>query len=157
MNDLTDGHAGHGHNHVSGDEVDTRRLGLAAVVNVGFAIVQVTVGLLLGSVVVLADALHQVVDAVGLVTALIALALLRRPATSEMSFGWGKADALGGYTSGLLLLASVAWVVYESVQRLFDPVDVDGRGVILIGCAGIAVNGGSVWLLGHGQQLALKA
>ena len=133
------------------------RLALAAAVNVGFAVVQVIVGLALGSVVVLADALHQVVDAIGLLTALVALVLLRRPATSTMSYGWGKADALGGYTSGLLLLGTVAWVAYEAVERLFEPVEVNGTGVILIGIAGVVVNGASVLILGEGEHLSLKA
>jgi len=124
---------------------------------VGFAVVQVIVGLALGSVVVLADALHQVVDAIGLLTALCALILLRRPATSSMSYGWGKADALGGYTSALLLLGSVVWIAYESIQRLFDPVEVDGTGVVLIGIAGIIVNGASVLILGEGEHLSLRA
>lgn len=147
-------HAGHSHDH---REVSNTRLGLAAAVNVGFAIVQVIVGLAIGSVVVLADALHQVVDAIGLLTALVALVLLRRPATSTMSYGWGKADALGGYTSGLLLLGSIFWVGYESIQRLFEPVEVDGTGIILIGIAGVIVNGASVLILGEGEHLALKA
>ena len=147
-------HAGHSHDH---REVSNRRLGLAAAVNVGFAVVQVIVGLALGSVVVLADALHQVVDAIGLLTALVALVLLRRPATATMSYGWGKADALGGYTSGLLLLGSIVWVVYESVERLFNPVAVDGGGVVLIGIAGVVVNGASVLILGEGEHLSLKA
>ncbi len=145
---------GHSHDHRA---VSNSRLGAAAAINVGFAVIQVIVGLALGSVVVLADALHQVVDAVGLMTALVALVLLRRPATNAMSYGWGKADALGGYTSGLLLVGSVVWVVYESVSRLFDPVAVDGGGVILIGIAGIIVNGASVLVLGDGDHLSLKA
>ena len=147
-------HAGHSHDH---SQVSSTRLGCAAGVNVAFAVVQVIVGLALGSVVVLADALHQIVDAVGLLTALVALVLLRRPATTSMSYGWGKIDALGGYTSGLLLLGSIVWIAYESVGRLFDPVDVDGGGVILIGMAGIVVNGASVLILGEGEHLSLKA
>jgi len=147
-------HGGHSHDH---SQISNTRLGYAAGVNVAFAIVQVIVGLALGSVVVLADALHQVVDAVGLLTALVALVLLRRPATTSMSYGWGKIDALGGYTSGLLLLGSIVWIAYESVGRLFDPVDVDGGGVVLIGIAGVVVNGASVLILGEGDHLSLKA
>lgn len=128
------------------------RLGLAAGVNVAFAVVQVVVGLAIGSVVVLADAAHQIVDALGLITALVAALLASRPASSEMSFGWGKADALGGFVSSLLLLSSVVWIVYESISRLLDPVDVDGGGVIAMGAVAIAVNGGSVWLLGNGHD-----
>ncbi len=82
------------HDHAHGG-VLSGRLGFAAAVNVGFAVVQVVVGLYTGAVVVLADAAHQVVDAVGLLTALVATGLARRGATRVMSFGWGKADALG--------------------------------------------------------------
>ncbi len=133
------------------------RLASAAGLNGSFAVVQVTVGLVLGSVVVLADALHQVTDAVGLITALVAVALARRPPSSTMSFGWGKADALGGYTSALLLLASLAWVVVEALDRLGDPVEVSGAGVVAIGAVGIVVNAVGVVLVGHGHQLSVRA
>lgn len=142
----------HDHLHVGGN-----RLALAAGLNVGFAVVQVSVGLLLGSVVVLADALHQVVDAVGLVTALVAVRMARRPAADDMTYGWGKSDALGGYTSGLLLLGSVVWIVFESIERLRAPVEISGGGVIAIGLAGMAVNGSSLFLLGDADNLSLRA
>ncbi len=147
----------HAHPHVH--SVSARRLIGAAGLNSGFAVVQVIVGLALGSVVVLADAAHQVVDAVGIITALVATLLARRPASSTMSFGWGKADALGGFVSGLLLIASIGWIVFESISRLFDPVAVEGGGVIAIGLLAIAVNGLSVLALsssGHGG-LSLRA
>lgn len=146
----------HGHAHDHGD-VGGARLGVAAAANVVFAIVQVSVGLYTGAVVVLADAAHQVVDAIGLLTALVATGLAKRGATNVMSFGWGKADALGAYSSGLLLVGSIVWIAYEAIGRFSDPVEVAGGGVIAIGLAGIAVNGGSVLLLGHGGHLAVKA
>lgn len=151
-------HAGHGHDHSHhAGEISATRLGIAAAVNVGFAIIQVVVGFATGAVVVLADAAHQVVDAIGLLTALIATALAKRSAARAMSFGWGKADALGAYSSGLLLVGSVVWIAYEAIERLRAPVEVAGAGVIAIGLAGIAVNGGSVLLLGRGGHLAVKA
>lgn len=146
----------HSHNHAG----DAQPAGLitAAVLNSGFAVVQVVVGMAVGSVVVLADAAHQVVDALGLLTAMVALILTSRPSNETMSYGWGKADALGGFVSGSLLIASVAWISYESVDRLLNPAEVDGAGVIAIGLAGLAVNGISVLILGGGQQvLAIRA
>ena len=153
---VTHHHHSPGHGHGVGD-VSGGRLGLAAAVNVGFAVIQVIVGLYTGAVVVLADAAHQVVDAIGLLTALVATGLAKRGATRAMSFGWGKADALGAYSSGLLLVGSVIWIAYEAIERLRDPVEVSGGGVIAIGLAGIAVNGGSVLLLGNGGHLAVRA
>ncbi|MCB0990246.1 MAG: cation diffusion facilitator family transporter [Acidimicrobiales bacterium] len=156
---LGHGHS-HGHEHShgpDGTDVSVARLSLATGVNVGFAVVQVVVGLLIGSVVVLADALHQVVDALGLVTAMVALRLARRPSDHAMTFGWGKVDALGAFTSGLLLLGSIIWVAYESIHRLFDPVEVAGAGVIAIGLIGIAINGLSVLALNGASGLSVRA
>lgn len=152
-------HRNGAHAHEDARGIPARRLIGAAGLNSGFAVIQVSVGLALGSVVVLADAAHQVVDAVGLITALIATLLARRPTSSTMSFGWGKADALGGFVSGLLLIASVLWIIYESITRLIDPVAVEGGGVIAIGLVAIAVNGLSVIALsspGH-ASLSLRA
>jgi cobalt-zinc-cadmium efflux system protein len=130
---------------------DGVRLGLAAVANTLFAVVQIVVGLAIGSVVVLADAAHQAVDALGLITALIAVAVARRPASQEWSYGLGKADALGGFVSALLLIGSVAWITVESIRRLVDPEPVAGGGVVAIGLAAIVVNGAGVLLVGHGH------
>ena len=134
------------------------RLGAAAVLNTAFGVVQVVVGLAIGSVVVLADAAHQAVDALGLITAWIALRIARRPATDLWSFGFGKADALGGFVSALLLLGSVAWIVTESVGRLFEPEPVSGGAVMAIGAVAIAVNGAGVLLVGHDSSaMSLRA
>lgn len=157
MGDHDHEHAsGHDHAPANGGHARTR-LGIAAGINVAFAVVQVTVGLALASVAVLADSVHQVIDAAGLLTALVALTLASRPASDNMSFGWGKADALGGLISGLLLFGSVGWILWEAIGRLQDPTEVSGGGVILIGAAGIVINGGSVLLVGHGHQLSIKA
>jgi len=128
-----------------------RRLGGASAANVAFAIIQVMVGLAIGSVVVLADAAHQAVDALGLITALIAVRMARRPADEQWTYGLGKSDALGGFVSALLLVVSVVWIVWESIGRLLSPQEIDGSGVIVIGVIAIVVNGASVLLVGHGH------
>ena len=146
---MNENHRGHHHDGNDHRETSGRRLTGAAAINIGFAVVQVVAGLAIGAVVVLADAAHQAVDAIGLITAVIAVRVARRPATATWSFGLGKADALGGFISALLLLGSVAWIVFESIRRLLDPEPVDGVAVIVIGVLAIVVNGGSVWLVGH--------
>ena len=99
----------------------------------------------------LADAAHQTVDALGLITALVAVRMAKRPADEIWTYGMGKTDALGGFVSGVLLLGSVGWIVIESLRRLSDPTDVSGVSVIVIGCIAIVVNGVGVMLVGHGH------
>lgn len=130
---------------------DGVRLGLAAGANTLFALVQIAVGMAIGSVVVLADAAHQAVDALGLITAFVAVSVARRPASQQWSYGLGKADALGGFVSALLLLGSITWITIESIRRLVEPEPVDGGGVIAIGLIAIIINGAGVLLVGHGH------
>ncbi len=140
--------------------MNENRLAIAAGANTLFGVVQVVAGLAIGSVVVLADAAHQAVDAFGLITALVAVRVARRPATNAWSYGFGKADALGGFVSALLLLGSVAWIVVESVRRLIEPAAVEGGAVIVIGLLAIVVNGAGVLLVGHGhgdEAMSLRA
>ena len=147
------------HDHLT-THGSVRRLGWAAGANVAFAVIQVVVGLAIGSVVVLADAAHQAVDALGLVTALIALRVARRPADAQWTYGMGKSDALGGFVSALLLVGSVVWIVIESTRRLFEPTEVSGSGVIAIGVIAVMVNGASVLLVGHehgADDISLRA
>lgn len=148
------------HDHAHHHAHDGARLGLAAGANTVFAVVQIVVGLAIGSVVVLADAAHQAVDALGLITAFIALRFALRPASTDWSYGLGKADALGGFVSALLLLGSVVWIAVESIRRLIEPQSVEGGGVIVIGLIAIAVNGAGVLLVGHGhgdEAISLRA
>lgn len=153
--------SGHDHGHDHGPDVSTRRLAAAAVANAGYGVAQVVGGLLIGSVAVLADAAHQAADSLGLLIALGAALLSRRPPSDRRSFGWGRVDALGAQVSASLLLASLAWLLVVSVQRLLEPTDVAGVGVTLFGLGGMVVNGAGIVLLGglggHGHGLSVRA
>lgn len=134
--------------------------------NGGFGIAQVVGGLVIGSVAVLADAAHQGADATGLLIALAAALLVRRPPSARRSFGWARADALGAQLSASLLLASLAWLGWESIDRLRHPVDVSAGGVSAFGAVGIGVNALGLLLLrgshaghghGHAEGLSIRA
>jgi len=145
----------HDHSNTS-----TRRLGAATLLNAGFGVIQVVAGLAIGSVVVLADAVHQAVDALGLITALIATTIARRPPSERWTYGLGKADAIGGFVAGMLLVGSIAWIMVESVRRLVSPEEVSGLGILVVGLIAIVVNGIGALLVGggHGDEaVSLRA
>ncbi len=142
----------HGHTGAS-----TATLVTVALINGLFGVVQIVVGIAAGSVAVLADAGHQAVDMIGLLIALGSMRLLARPADKVMTYGWSKIDALGSYTSCLILSASLVWITYESVERLIIPSEVAPWPVIWMGVGGIVVNAAGAILLGHASGLAVNA
>ncbi len=139
---------GAGHGHPTGNSAHGRRaLWIALGLNGGFLAAEVVGGLAFGSLALLADAAHMGSDVVGLVVALVAERLSRRPATKRHSFGWRRAEVLGALANALSLLAVVGWVVFEAIRRLPNPQAVEGGPVLLIATLGLAVNAGSAVVL----------
>lgn len=138
--------AGHGH-RMSDSARGRRALWIALGLNAGFLGAEVAGGLAFGSLALLADAAHMGSDVVGLVVALLAERLSRRPATKRHSFGWRRAEVLGALANAVTLLAVVGWIVVEAIRRLPAPQAVEGGPVLVIAALGLVVNAGSAMVL----------
>ena len=150
---------GSGHDHPRSD-TDRGRQGLriSLLLNAGFLGAEVVGGLAFGSLALLADAAHMGSDVVGLVVALVAERLARRPATTRHSYGWRRAEVLGALANAVTLLVVVGWIVYEAVRRLPNPQPVEGGPVLVIATLGLAVNAGSAVVLARvaGRNLNMR-
>ncbi len=89
---------------------------IAAVGLTGF---KLTVGILTGSLGILAEALHSALDLVAAAVTLFAVRVSGRPADREHSYGHGKVENLSALFETLLLLATCVWIIVEAIQRLF--------------------------------------
>jgi cobalt-zinc-cadmium efflux system protein len=150
---------GGSHGHATGDSDRGRRaLWIALGLNTGFLGAEVAGGLAFGSLALLADAAHMGSDVVGLVVALVAERLSRRPATKRHSFGWRRAEVLGALANAVTLLVVVGWIVIEAIRRLPAPQPVEGGPVLLIAAIGLGVNAGSAVVLMRvaGRNLNLR-
>jgi cation diffusion facilitator family transporter len=94
-----------------------------ALSSVGAAIVltgmKLVVGLLTGSLGLLAEAAHSGLDLVAAVITCFAVHWSDKPADAEHPYGHGKIENLSALAETLLLLATCAWIIYEGVERLF--------------------------------------
>lgn len=88
---------------------------------VGLTAMKGTVGLLTGSLGIMAEAVHSALDLVAAFTTLVAVRAADRPADQNHPYGHGKIENLSALFETLLLLATVAWIVWESVRRLLNP------------------------------------
>ena len=150
---------GAGHLHGPADSARGRRaLWVALGLNAVFLLVQLVGGLAFGSLALLADAAHMGSDVVGLVVALVAERLSRRPATTRHSYGWRRAEVLGALANALTLLVVVGWIVFEALRRLPTAQEIEGGPVLLIAGVGLAVNTGSAVILAGvaGRNLNLR-
>ena len=145
-----DGGHGHGHDHGVPTSGRARRaLWVTLGLNGGYMVAEIAGGIAFGSLALFADAAHLAADVVGLGIALLAQALVSRPASPRHSFGLRRAEALGAQANAAILIAVTVWIVIEAVNRLASPEHVDGLGLAVIAAGGLVVNVVGVVIIGH--------
>jgi cation diffusion facilitator family transporter len=141
------------HTHIFGqDQIRSgeRRTLIVVIITGIMMIAEILVGIFFGSMALLADGIHMGSHMVGLLIALIAYILARKYARDDrFSFGTGKVNSLAGYTSALLLAVFSLVMAYESIVRLFNPVEIHYNIAISVAVIGLIVNGGSMLILGE--------
>ena len=112
--------------------------------------VEITTGIIFGSMALLADGLHMASHAAALtITAFAYIYARRRAHDTKYSFGTGKINALGGFTGAILLVIFALRMAWESVERIIYPVEIAFNQVIFVAVLGLIVNGVSVFILGY--------
>jgi cation diffusion facilitator family transporter len=108
-----------GHQHdIAGDE--KRHAAKTSVwAAIGLTIIKVVVGLVTGSLGILAEAAHSALDLVAAAVTYLAVRISGKPADQEHLYGHGKVENLSALFETLLLLMTCVWIVVEAVERLF--------------------------------------
>ncbi|MBO0709985.1 MAG: cation transporter [Acetobacteraceae bacterium] len=144
----------HGHAHAFGvrhpvGSVSTFAIG--TVLNVGFIAAEVAFGLAANSVALLADAVHNLGDVLGLAMAWAAALLMRRPPTGTRTYGWGRSSILAAVVNSAVLLIGVGAITVEALRRLLSPQPVSEAVVVWVAAGGIVINGVTALLFMRGR------
>lgn len=137
----------HEHHHHETVGVSARVLGLAIAINICFVAAEAIVGWWSNSTGLLSDAGHNLSDVLGLILSLVAIGLESRAHSSSR-----KTSRYITLVNGLLLLAAVALILKESIEKIISPVDVNGTAVIVTSAVAILINGLTAWLLTKGNR-----
>ncbi|SDI89524.1 cation diffusion facilitator family transporter [Lutimaribacter saemankumensis] len=130
-------HDHHHHHHPEVDLAGDRRVAAAVGVNILLTVVQIVAGLFSGSLALIADAVHNLSDALSLVIAFAARRIARRPADADMTFGYGRAEVVAALINYVTLIVIALWLAVEGVGRFLNPVEVEGWTVVIV--AGVAL------------------
>lgn len=148
------GHA-HGHLHVRAG-TDARALKVALALILAFMGVELVAGILAHSLALLSDAAHMLTDAAALALSLFALRIARRPPRGAMTYGFGRVEILSAQANGITLVLLALWIVFEAIQRLVTPPEVEGAIVVVVALAGIVVNLAAVYALAGASRESLN-
>lgn len=146
----------HPHEFLSARHDDSsRRTRLVVLLTAVMMVAEIAAGFTTGSMALLADGFHMATHAGALGIAALAYVYARRHAAdARYSFGTGKVGDLAGFASAAILAIVAAAMAFESLLRLYQPVEVAFGEAALVAVLGLIVNLVSAFLLGGGHAHA---
>ena len=132
-------HMGHDHGHGVG-HASERALLVAFCISAGILLAEVVGAVVTGSLALLVDAGHMVVDTGGLGIGLVATRLARRSPTAQRTWGFQRAEVLGATAQAAILLAVGVYVIISAVQRLVVPEEIHSGPLLVFGIVGLVGN-----------------
>lgn len=121
-------------------------------INIVFIIIEATYGFFSNSMALVADAGHNLSDVLALVFSWVAVILSQRKPTLKFTYGFRRSTILIALLNTILLLAAVVFIIWETIERLGKPLEINSNSVITVAAIGIAVNGFTAWLFMKGKK-----
>jgi cobalt-zinc-cadmium efflux system protein len=133
-----------------------RRLKFTLVIVLIIMVAEVLGSIFSGSLALLGDAGHMLVDALALCLSLFAMTVARRPATATKTYGYHRVEILAALANGTFLVLVSAYIFYEAYQRFLEPSVVKTPLMLTIAVIGLCANLGGLMLLNKASHRSLN-
>ena len=135
---------------------------LSVASNTALVAFKLIVGLLIGSVSVLSEAIHSGIDLVAALIAYFAVRSSAQPADKNHHYGHGKFENISGFVEAILIFLAAAWIIYEAAKKLMrpEPIEFIGWGILVMGLSSFVNMAVSHMLFKVGNEtdsIAIKA
>lgn len=93
-------------------------------------LVEIIAGILADSIALIGDGLHNTSDAFSILIAILAFKIGIKKANEKYSFGFKRAETIGGFVNLILLFISGTYLFFEGISRIVKPEFIDGKLII---------------------------
>lgn len=122
------------------------------ILNSLYTVVEFAFGIFTGSLALIADATHNLTDTFTLTISFIANRIAKREANERKTFGYGRATILAALLNATVMLAVAGFIIFEAIQRLQHPTEIEGGIVAIVASVGIVVNGSIAYILSKNRK-----
>jgi len=141
------------HNHSHHHDINLgNAFKIGIVLNIIFVITEAAFGFFSNSMALVADAGHNLSDVLALIFSWVAVILSQRKPTLKFTYGFRRSTILIALLNTIFLLGAVAFIIWETIERIGNPVEINSNSVITVAAIGIVVNGFTAWLFMKGKK-----
>lgn len=139
-------HHGHHHHHSVNIESLNKAFIIGILLNFAFVVFEFVAGVVSDSAGLLSDAGHNLSDVASLLLALFAFRLTKVSSSKSFTYGYKKSTILISLLNAVILLVAVGFIIYESVEKIVNPISINGGTIAWVASVGVVINGLTAWL-----------
>jgi cobalt-zinc-cadmium efflux system protein len=136
-----------GHNHSHETPASLKNLIFAIVINGGIVVFEMIFGLMIQSMALISDAVHNLSDIAHMLFSYWAEKVARRPANETKTYGYRKIEFIAAFVNSIGLSVVIAFVFWETLKRFTAPAEVSGQVMLWVAVVAFVGNGAATLLL----------
>lgn len=141
----------HHHNHLGHE--NEKKTAVVIVLTLITMAAEIVFGIISRSMALLADGCHMGTHALALTITFLAYFFIGKiQDCKNCDLVSEKISAFAGYTSSIFLLLTAFWIIFESFDRLFNPLNISFNEAILVAVIGLVVNLVCVVIMENGHK-----
>jgi cation diffusion facilitator family transporter len=134
---------------------ETARISVAS--NTCLVVLKLAIGIALGSVSILSEAVHSGIDLVAAVVAFLSVRKSGEPPDEYHSYGHGKFEDISGLFESILIFVAAGIIVYEALSRILLGESALETGILPVGMGVMALSAGVNWVVSTRLMGAARA
>jgi len=130
---------------------------IAFILNLIFSIFEFIGGIMTNSVAIISDSIHDIGDAMSIGLSYLLEKKSKRNPDDKYTYGYVRYSVIGSIITTIILVISSIFVIYKSIIRIINPVDIDYKGMLIFAVIGVIVNSLAAYFTKAGHSLNQKS
>lgn len=130
---------------------------IAFLLNLSFSLFELIGGIFTNSVAIISDAIHDFGDSISIGISYFLEKKSNKKPDSKYTYGYKRYSILGAIITNTILILGSALVIFNAVNRIINPSEINYDGMIIFAIFGVVVNFGAVYFTRGGKSLNQKA
>jgi len=135
------------HNHSHEPPASLKNLVFAMVINGGIVAFEMVFGLMIQSMALISDAVHNLSDIAAMIFSYWAEKVSHRPANTTKTYGYHKIEFIAAFVNSIVLSVVIAFVFWETLKRFTAPPEIPGKEMLWVAVVAFVGNGAATLLL----------
>jgi len=135
------------HNNSHEQPASLKNLVFAMVINGGIVAFEMFFGLMIQSMALISDAVHNLSDIAAMIFSYWAEKVSRRPANATKTYGYRKMEFIAAFVNSIVLSVVITFVFWETLKRFTAPMEIPGKEMLWVAVVAFVGNGAATLLL----------